>query len=146
MGLQWPPSRLAAGRCFRFVFTAPHPLGPWVQQGSADLGCIANASNPTPAAQHSLPLTAILTPGQGCNYEGAVAASTSRAQQNFVITVDTGNGIDHIWTGDRWMQAVDGVKGHEPQFWARLEFDAAGRVQPLRWVDNVTLTMALPQQ
>lgn len=135
--------------CFQgsgmYVFTAPTPLGPWVQQGTEDLGCVANSSNPTPAEQHSLPLTAVLTPGQGCNYQHAVAASTSRAQQNFVVTVETGNGKDFIWTGDRWMQAADGIKGHEPQFWARLEFDSQDRVQPLRWVDNVTISMVLPQ-
>ena len=37
-----------------FVFTAPHPLGPWTQQsqplsaGLVDLGCTANAETPTP--------------------------------------------------------------------------------------------------
>jgi hypothetical protein len=47
----------------------------------------------------------------------------------------------YIWTGDRWMQAPDGIKGHEPQFWSRLEFDAAGNIQPLKWVDEVHIDM-----
>jgi hypothetical protein len=39
------------------------------------------------------------------------------------------------------MQAPDGIKGHEPQFWSRLEFDAAGNIQPLKWVDEVHIDM-----
>ena len=105
---------LTTGYCCCFCFqgsgmityTAPHPLGPWRRQGATDLGCIANASNPTPAEQHSLPLTAQPSPGQGCLYKGVQAASASRAQQNFVIPVTTpSGGTEFIWTGDRWMQA-----------------------------------------
>ena len=59
-----------------------------------------------------------------------------RAQQNFVLQLPSG---EHVWTGDRWMQAPDGIKGHEPQFWGRLAFDRAGRVQPLEWVDEMTI-------
>ena len=128
-----------------YVFTAPHPMGPWTQQGASDndLGCGAEGThNPTPAQAHTLPLTAEVTPGQGCNYGGAVAASTSRAQQNFVVQVPAADGtMQYVWTGDRWMQAPDGVKGHEPQYWTVLEFDAQGRILPLRWQDNVTISL-----
>jgi hypothetical protein len=153
---------LTTGHCCCFCFqgsgmityTAPHPLGPWRKQpGAADLGCITNASNPTPADQHSLPLTARLSPGQGCNYHGARAASVSRAQQNFVLPVHTPKGVQYIWTGDRWMQAPDGKKAHEPQFWAPLQFDddddelgqADGTLRPLKWVDEFTIEVLLPQ-
>ena len=128
-----------------YVFTAPHPLGPWTQQtepdGTADYGCMPNATTPTPAEQHTLPATAFPQPGQGCLYglpPGGTAASATRAQQNFVFETPRG---EFVWTGDRWMQAADGIKGHEPQFWARLEFDAAGRVRPMRWVDEVTIEL-----
>jgi len=139
--------------CFCFqgsgmiTFTAPHPLGPWKRQvGVADLGCIANASNPTPTMQHTLPLTAQPTPGQGCLYMGVQSASASRAQQNFVLPIRTTSGkVEYIWTGDRWMQAPDGKKAHEPQFWGRLEFDEAGILLPLRWADTLSIDMALPQ-
>ena len=88
----------------------------------------------------SLPLTAIPTPGQGCLYQNAQQASTTRAQQNFVVQIETASGeTEYVWTGDRWMQAPDGVKGHEPQFWGKLEFDAAGNVLPLRWVNAISL-------
>lgn len=123
-----------------FVFSAPHPLGPWTQQpGRADLGCIANMSTPTPAEIHSLPLTAFPQPGQGCIYAGAKAASITRAQQNFVVEVPspTTKEIDFVWTGDRWMQSPDGIKGHEPQTWTRLSFDTEGHVLPLVWMDEI---------
>jgi hypothetical protein len=126
------------------VFSATHPLGPWHRQPD-DLGCIANASNPTPAEQGTLPLTAEYSPGQaralvvlagvsvcnvcsrskfrsanrglgqGCNYQGAIAASASRAQQNFVLPILTSGGsTEYIWTGDRWMQV------RAPLSWLRL--------------------------
>jgi hypothetical protein len=84
-------------------------------------------------------------PRPGCNYGGARAASVSRAQQNFVLPVHTtGGGVAHVWTGDRWMQAADGTKAHEPQSWLRLEF-AGDALLPLRWSDTLELDMLLPQ-
>jgi hypothetical protein len=125
-----------------FVFQATHPLGPWTQQrGREDLGCVDNATTPTPSEIHSLPLTAFPQPGQGCIYNGAKAASVTRAQQNFIVEVPstTGGDMDYIWTGDRWMQAPDGIKGHEPQTWTRLSFDDNGNVLPLEWVDELVI-------
>ena len=70
----------------------------------------------------------------------------SRAQQNFVVPIVTSSGAtEYIWTGDRWMQAPDGIKGHEPQFWGKLEFDADGNVLPLKWVDAISIDMKLNQ-
>jgi len=44
---------------------------------------------------------------------------------NFVFPVRTADGgTVVVYTGDRWMQAPDGKKAHEPQFWTRLEFDS----------------------
>lgn len=45
----------------------------------------------------------------------------------------------YLWTGDRWMQSPDGLKGHEPQFWAPLQFDAEGRIEEMQWVDTFVL-------
>ena len=69
--------------------------------------------------------------------------SAARAQQNFVIRVPpSGDGGEatFVWTGDRWQQAPDGIKGHEGQFWAPLSFDDEGRIGKVRWLDNFTLT------
>lgn len=37
------------------------------------------------------------------------------------------------------MQSPDGLKGHEPQFWAPLKFDPDGRIQEMAWVDRFVL-------
>lgn len=85
-------------------------------------------------------LQAIPTPGQGCLYNGSTDVSVTRSQQNFVIEVPTtSNGIDYIWTGDRWQQAPDGIKGHDPQYWIPLEFHADGRIKKVHWSDNFTI-------
>ena len=55
------------------------------------------------------------------------------------MQVETSSGTEYVWTGDRWMQAPDGQKGHEPQFWAVLRFDEEGNVLPIEWVDEMTL-------
>lgn len=86
-------------------------------------------------------LNAEPTPGQGCLYTGT-KVSTTHAQQNFVITVPTTNGgIIYIWTGDRWQQAPDGIKGHEGQFWAPLSFDANGILLNVTWINSFTIDM-----
>ena len=46
----------------------------------------------------------------------------------------------------RWMQAPDATKGHEPQFWTLMEFDAAGNVLPLKWTEAMSVKMKLPQR
>lgn len=53
------------------------------------------------------------TPGQGCLYENPNYISVVRAQQNYVIQARLTNGsIAYLWTGDRWMQSPDGIKGY----------------------------------
>lgn len=70
----------------------------------------------------------------------------SRAQQNFVIQIEAASGeTEYIWTGDGWTQAPDGIKGNEPQFWGKLEFDGDGNVLPLKWVDAISIDMKLDQ-
>ena len=105
-------------------------MGPWTVL-PGDLACVASAAD-----SQGVP-----TPGQGCLYGGSTEVSATRAQQNFVLTVPGGEGSDpaFVWTGDRWQQAPDGIKGHEGQFWAPLSFDEHGRVGRVSWLDNFTL-------
>lgn len=84
-------------------------------------------------------LSALPTPGQGCLYNAPTQTSVTRSQQNYVVRVDTPTGTEYVWTGDRWQQSWDGLKGHDPQFWAPLAFDAAGVVQEMAWVDAFTI-------
>lgn len=40
------------------------------------------------------------------------------------------------------VQAPDGLKGHDPQYWYPLSFDAEGNVGTISWVNNFTLNVA----
>lgn len=85
-------------------------------------------------------ITPATTPGQGCLYNASKQVSTTRSQQSYIATVDTRSGEQaFLWIGDRWQQAPDGVKGHEPQFWAPLTFNDAGEIAKVAWLDNFTL-------
>jgi hypothetical protein len=126
------------------VHTAPHPLGPWTLARTADrpdgdVACVRAAA--AARADGAAPLPALPppsdTPDQGCLYQNGKArsdtASITRSQQNSLIRLADG-GI--VWTGNRWGQAPDGIKGHEPQAWLPLAFDAAGAVLEMQWLDE----------
>ena len=125
------------------VYVADTPAGPWRPQcsdvvASNSTGCLAPAGDLACIPDSKTPAWGgAPTPGQGCNYKGKPQRSSLRAQQNFVITVETGEKQEFIWTGDRWQQAPDGIKGHEGQTWLVLDFDGQGRIQPMRWQDTI---------
>jgi hypothetical protein len=131
--------------CFQgsgaIVHTAPHPLGPWTSLG--DKACVpaAGATTPVPSLAAALGAAAHPdTPGQGCQYVDKATTSALRAQQSFIAEVDVaGGGTAFLWAGDRWEQSWDGTKGHDPQTWVPIVFDATGDVMPLRWLDNFTV-------
>ncbi|KAL0483063.1 hypothetical protein AKO1_014963 [Acrasis kona] len=110
------------------VYTAPHPMGPWKRQPGPDLACVP--TNGTIIGNGEP------TPGHGCQYTNPKTTSTLRAQQNHIVEVDTPNGKEYIWTGDRWQQAPDGIKAHDPQTWVPLKFGEDGSVLPITWVDE----------
>jgi beta-xylosidase len=112
------------------VHTAPHPMGPWTIQDGGDIAC---------KKADSFTFRAEPTPGQGCQYGDPTTTATVRAQQNFVVQVDTPKGTEYVWTGDRWQQAPDGIKGHEPQTWIPLHFNSDGSISFVDWVDKFVL-------
>jgi len=113
------------------VYTATSPLGPWNPQNpTGDLAC--------KAPSHSVSI-GDPTPGQGCLYPSSPDISVTRSQQNFVIEVNSDLGTEYVWTGDRWQQAPDGIKGHEPQYWTPLTFNNDGSIQDVSWVDQFSL-------
>ena len=60
-----------------------------------------------------------------------------RAQQTFVAKIPTADGLMYLWMGDRWgSHPDDGLMGHDFQYWAPLRFNAAGRIEPFKWVDE----------
>jgi hypothetical protein len=59
------------------------------------------------------------------------------AQQAHVAQFPSTNGLLYVWMGDRWGSRLDGVKGHDFQFWsAPLVFDGDGVIAPLQWVNE----------
>jgi hypothetical protein len=132
------------------VHTASTALGPWSVVNSTalpdgDVVCARPlALAPTPKMNDSdtvskwgLPSPAD-TPNQGCAYINAGpprfdVISTARSQQNSLIHLSDGR---IVWTGNRWGQAPDGIKGHEGQAWLPLLFSVAGAIEPLVWLDS----------
>ena len=84
------------------------------------------------------------TPGQGCLYGGSTDVAVTHAQQSFIAKVRDGKGgLTFISIGDRWVQSPDGLKGHEPQYWAPLHFDATGNIAHVTWNDTVSFDIAV---
>jgi len=111
-------------------------LGPWTTL-SGDLACVSTSGSLNSS------VGAEPTPGQGCQYHDPTTTSITQAQQNYIIQVDTSTGgKEYVYTGDRWEQAPDGIKGHDPQYWYPLKFNADGSIQPVTWVDSFTLDVA----
>ncbi len=125
------------------VHSASSPLGPWALVNSTarpdgDVVCTRPPAE-VRADVWGLPSPAD-TPNQGCAYAGAGpprsdTVSVARSQQNSLIHLPNG---DIIWTGNRWGQSPDGIKGHEPQAWLPLRFNDAGAIEPLVWMDEWT--------
>lgn len=120
------------------VHTAASPLGPWLLVNSTALpdGDVV-CERPPAAAGWGLPAPAD-TPNQGCAYASAGpprtdTVSAARSQLNSLISLPDGR---MVYTGNRWGQAPDGIKSHEPQAWLPLRFNAAGGIEPLVWQDT----------
>lgn len=62
------------------------------------------------------------------------------AQQSYVFSVNTTNGIEWIWYGDRWQSAEDRIKAHDFTYFGPLEVDAEGHgFEVMQWRDNFTI-------
>ena len=57
-----------------------------------------------------------------------------------VATISTRDGNEqHVYTGERYQTAPDGVFGHSFMYWQPLEYSATGVPQPLNWTDGFVL-------
>jgi Glycosyl hydrolases family 43 len=129
------------------VHTAPSMAGPWTRQEGDNIACTAgtpyvppsHSSSPKKYSLSAFTVDVEPTNGQGCQYHNASTTATTRAQQNFVVSVDTPTGVDWIWIGDRWQQSWDGTKGHDPQTFLPLPVNANGSISFLAWQDNFTM-------
>ena len=76
---------------------------------------------------------------------GSLAEHVIPAQNSFVFAAATTSGTRHIFAADLWTSSADGLKSHDRQFWAPLEFDDAASpptIAPLVWLDAFELDLA----
>eukprot|EP01084_Bolivina_argentea_P087642 158294_1 len=62
------------------------------------------------------------------------------AQQSFVFPINTTNGIQWIWYGDRWQSATDRIKAHDFTYFGPLEMNGDG-FDIMQWRDNFTISL-----
>ena len=146
------------------VYSASTPLGPWRYHDN--VGCLANTTltngcgcgmnhdiNMQTGRTTNLPsfpagkargVTATTAAATTCNFYGD---SLTKAQQNFVIRIPQKDGsVEYVWTGDRWQSAADGVKAHDLQYWAVLQFQedpGSGIEIPVQfvWEDSIQINV-----
>jgi hypothetical protein len=66
------------------------------------------------------------------------------AQSSFVATLNTTEGKQYIYIGDRWRSApgIAYYKGHDYQYWSEpLQFDRKGNVKPIKWNNEWTVNL-----
>ena len=66
----------------------------------------------------------------------------THAQQCWVLQLPASSSPSHIWIGDRWGSASDGLHGHDMTYWQPLEFEADGSIRQFSWVDRFTISLA----
>ena len=129
-----------------FAYTATDPMGPWLpQSGGTNLACETNST--TAPWWEDFPTSS--TPGQGCEYGDPAPAqvSVTRSQQNYVVAVKLSSGKTlYVYTGDRWQQSPDGLKGLDPQAWLPMDVAEDGVVAPVVWQDVWSMDVPEVQQ
>ena len=107
-----------AGGAGARVLVSTHPLGPW-----NDTGVELNPRAGPAPLEHRIP-----------SQNNVVFAVV--AQQQAAPTL--------VFTADLWTSAPDGLKSHDKQYWAPLQFDdnsSPPTIAPLEWLDNFTLSL-----
>jgi hypothetical protein len=99
-----------------------------------------------PGLNSSTCFTRIIWGGGGCTWGRAPEVPETRfhvsSQMFGVAAITTRDGQEnHVYTGERYQTAPDGVFGHGFMYWQPLEYDAAGVPQPLNWTDGFSLDL-----
>lgn len=101
------------------VYRARHPLGPWEYRGNIN-------RRRTGPLQHVR------------DFSGEVII---RAQQTHIARLPTAGDDVFLWMGDLWQTGGRENRGADLQFWSEpLRFTADGDIEPLRFVEQWTLT------
>jgi hypothetical protein len=102
------------------VQVARDPLGPWERLGDGE---DLNGWNHATGCGRPVPM-----------------------QTNFVARLPIASGgIEYLIMGDLWTSAPDGLKSHDLQYWAPLEFDdsiSPPTIRPLKWRDGFDIDVS----
>ena len=62
-----------------------------------------------------------------------------KAQETDVAVLPSAHGDIYLWMGDRWDSSLDGISGHDFEYWQPLSFDDNGMIEKLRNQDDWVL-------
>jgi len=65
------------------------------------------------------------------NRQSGKGAPIVPAQGTWVAKIPARDGPVFMWMADRWQSSPDGIKGHDFQFWAPLQFNLEGDLLPI---------------
>ena len=123
------------------AYTASAPLGPYTPQGFIDDRSRA-ANQSTHACPHGRVawLAAATSDSTRQCLRRAPFESGIAAQQTDIFAFQGADGVaQFIWVGDRWQQAPDGIKGHDPTYWGLLHFFSNGSIVPMKFTDEFSV-------
>ncbi|HXR04547.1 MAG TPA: family 43 glycosylhydrolase [Verrucomicrobiae bacterium] len=129
------------------VFTGVSPLGPFITKPQWNINRRAVSGVPNISVPETNGLK-VLTPGGTFTLHAATNtpvinatnAPAIPAQETWVAKIPTPDGPVFIWMADRWQSSPDGIKGHDFQFWAPLEFSPEGDILPLKAVSRWSIS------
>ena len=143
-----------------YVYTSSHPLGPYTMQsggpidatllspfGSSESDHTASSGRVSVVLNSKKEKSTSEKSAHGSNFyflppKGRLATSGISAQQTDITSYIGADGQRHyIWIGDRWQQAPDGIKGHDPTYWGPLAFTSDGAVIPIIFESNFTINI-----
>ena len=107
-------------------YTASHPLGPYVFNGTFNPLYAVHPYGPVHPDGHRSICHEFTLP---CQQAGLAEVANM---------VDEHGAAVRMWVGDGWQQAPDARKSHDPQWWVPLQFDAHGRIMNITRVMNWT--------
>jgi hypothetical protein len=93
--------------------------------------CFCSDGTDAKAFTASSPLGPFLKQGN-INCPSTNEPPTVAGQETWVAQLPGEHGFVYIWLADRWHSAEDGVKGHDCQFWAPLQFQEDGAILPIK--------------
>ncbi len=133
-----------------YVYIATHPLGPYSAQSTPPSPIDSSVEDEAAAVNSGRAATTLSdTSSQRSSFithEPLVCADSAAAihaqQTDITSYIDADGQRQFIWIGDRWQQAPDGIKGHDPTYWGPLRFSPGGdAVLFMSFLNNFTISI-----